>query len=147
MLVTGGGEEAEQIRAFPCTRRAVAAPCLSSPSLAASDVSAPFQHCAGAVRHFLSMEAVDGNDNRGELDIEMPTLQGTAPVVTSGPAVAFLMGRWSREVHLGGSIRGQDFAGKQVLWVTRARHALLPPVLSQQTSDSQRAFRKTTPTW
>lgn len=102
MLVTGGGEEAEQIRAFPCTCRAVAAPCLSSPSLAASDVPAPSQHCAGAVRHFLSMGAVGGNDHHGELDIEMPTLQGTAPVVTSGPAVAFLMGRWSREVHLGG---------------------------------------------
>lgn len=146
MLVTGGGEEDEQIRAFPCTRRAVAAPCLSSPSLDASDVPAPFQHCAGAVRHFLSME-VGGNDHRGELNIEMPTLQGTAPVVISGPAVAFLMGTCSREVHLGGSIRGQGFAGKQVLWVTRARHALLPPVLSQQTSDSQRAFRKTIPTW
>lgn len=109
MLVTGGGEEAEQIRASPCTRRAMAAPWLSSPSLDASDVPAPLQHCARAVQRFLSMEAVGGNDQRGELDIEMSTLQDTAPVVTSGPAVAFLTGRWSREVHLGGLFEVRAF--------------------------------------
>lgn len=59
--------------------------------LDASGVPDPLWHCA--VLHFLSMGAAGSNDHYTEQDTEVSLLQGTASMVTSGPSVAFLVGR------------------------------------------------------